>query len=254
MRNYSRQWLSVLVTLLGVTLAISCRPSAGNLEPSQPVTEEPPTTELPVDLEPGQPAIEEPRAAELPVELKPSEPTGEEPQTIELPTDLADVIDSDPAEVENSALPITSVDELHTTLPESVTVDIEQYRLTIDGLVERPLTLTYEDIVTYPAVTEVVLLICPGFFADNAEWTGVPVMTLLEAVGIKPEASVVTFYAVDEYYRSFSLEAIQGSNAFLAHTVNGQVLPPEHGYPLRLVAEGRKGFDWIKWLERIDIS
>ena len=50
----------------------------------------------------------------------------------------------------------------------------------IEGLVETPLSLTYEEVLAYPAVTEVVLLICPGFFADNAEWAGVPVTTLLE--------------------------------------------------------------------------
>jgi len=95
----------------------------------------------------------------------------EEPPTEEPTTDLSYLVDTHPADVDNSELPITPVDELHTTQPESVEVDIEQYRLTIDGVVENPLTLTYQEILTYPTVTEVVLLICPAFFADNAEWS-----------------------------------------------------------------------------------
>ena len=178
----------------------------------------------------------------------------EEPPPEEPTTDLSYLIDMHPANVDNSELPITPVDELHTTQPESVEVDIEQYRLIIDGLVENPLTLTYQDILTYPTVTEVVLLICSGFFADNAEWTGVPVETLLAEAGSKPEATEVIFHGVDGYHSSISLETAQESGVFLAHTVNGQVLPPEHGYPLRLVVKHHFGSEWVKWVEHIIVQ
>jgi len=163
-----------------------------------------------------------------------------------------------PAEVDNSDLPITPVEELHTTEPESIEVDIEQYELTIDGKVRNQMSLTYEEVLEYPTVTKVVLLICPRFFADNAEWTGVPVTTLLEEADVEPEASVVTFRGLDEgdvkYTQSFSLEEVQGDGVFLAHMVNGQVLPPEHGYPLRLVVEGDYGYMWVKWVEHIEVQ
>ena len=156
-------------------------------------------------------------------------------------------------EFDNSNLPITPLEELHTTgvAPE---VNIEDYRLVVDGLVETPLSLTYEAILAHPTVTEVVLLICPGFFTDNAEWTGVPVTTLLAEAGIKPEASKVTFHALGtEYQVVLPLDLVQHDGVFLAHTVNGQVLPSEHGYPLRLVVKGNYGYDWVKWVTRIEV-
>ena len=173
--------------------------------------------------------------------------------TKEQPTDLYDVITSDPAKVDNSKLPITPLEGLNVTghAPE---VNIKKYSLTIDGLVDTPLTLTYEALIQYPTVTEVVLLICPGVFADNAEWTGVEVATLLTEAGIKSQASQVTFYALDGYNRSLSLEEAQREGVFLAYTVNGQILPKEHGYPLRLVVEGQSGSRWVKWVERIEVS
>ncbi len=156
-------------------------------------------------------------------------------------------------EFDNSNLPVTPLEELHTTgvAPE---VNIEDYRLVVDGLVETSLSLTYEAILAYPTVTEVVLLICPGFFTDNAEWTGVPVTTLLAEAGIKPEASKVTFHALGaEYQVVLPLDLVQQDGVFLAHTVNGQVLPAEHGYPLRLVVRGNYGYDWVKWVTRIEV-
>jgi sulfoxide reductase catalytic subunit YedY len=155
---------------------------------------------------------------------------------------------------DNSTLPVTPVEELHITgaAPE---VNIEGYRLVVEGLVETPLSLTYEAILAYPTATEVVLLVCPGFFTDNAEWTGVPVTTLLAEAGIRPEASEVTFHALgSEYKVVLPLDVVQQDDVFLAHTVNGQVLPAKHGYPLRLVVKGNYGYDWIKWLNRIEIS
>ena len=100
-----------------------------------------------------------------------------------------------------------------------------------------------------------VLLICSFIFADNAEWTGIPVTTLLEEAGIKPEAQFVFFYSFDGHYQqSFLLEDIQHDGVFLAHTVNGEVLPVKHGFPLRLVVEGDYGNTWVKWIDRIEIK
>jgi len=187
--------------------------------------------------------------------FSPDQPVVDESLTKGLPTDLYDVITSDPAKVDNSKLPITPLEGLNVTghAPE---VNITKYSLTIDGLVDTPLTLTYEEVKQYPTVTEVVLLICPGFppFADNAEWMGVPVVTLLMEVGVEPQASQVTFHALDGYSQSLSLEEAQREGVFLAHAVNGQILPKEHGYPLRLVVRGRYGNLWVKWVEHIEVS
>ena len=195
-----------------------------------------------------------------------NEPTTEGIQTGGPPTSLADVVNSDPSEVDNSKLPITRVEGLNRTgLPPEV--NIEAYRLKVEGLVENPLSLSYEQLLSYPTVTGVVLLICPGFFADNAEWTGIPVTIILEDAGIKPEATEVVFKAIEGptlneytgevntvYSRSLPLEDIMGNDGiYLANTVNGQTLPLEHGYPLRVVAKGIYGGYWVKWLEVIEV-
>jgi DMSO/TMAO reductase YedYZ molybdopterin-dependent catalytic subunit len=172
--------------------------------------------------------------------------------TTPISNDLSGFIFSYPENVDNSKLYVTPVGELHATgsPPE---IDIVNYRLTVDGLVNTPLSLTYDAIMHYPAVTEVVLLICPEFFVDNAEWTGVPVATILAEAGIQPQASQVTFYA-GEYRATFLLGEILTKSFFLAHTVDSQILPREHGYPIRLVAREHFGFDWIKWIDRIEIQ
>ena len=167
--------------------------------------------------------------------------------------DLQELIHSDPADVDNSRLPITPIEEIHTTgNPQSI--DIAQYRLSIDGLVDQPLSLDYGALMSYRKVTETVLLICPGLFVDNAAWTGIPVATLLETAGIKPEAQKITFIGKDGYRQTLSIEEAQQAGVFLAYMVNGKTLPTEHGFPLRLIAKGHYGNIWVKWLVRIEVN
>ena len=179
--------------------------------------------------------------------------TPSEPAIEDQSSDLSYLIESNPAEVDNSQLPITQTEELHFTGVDPG-VDIAQYRLVIDGLVDNEVALTYETLLKYPTVTRVVLLICPYFFADNAEWTGVPVATLFAEAGIKSEASHLVFYSADGHYKkTLTFDKIQLDDIFLAHTVNGEVLPGDHGFPLRLVAEGEYGNIWVKWVDRIEV-
>jgi DMSO/TMAO reductase YedYZ molybdopterin-dependent catalytic subunit len=187
------------------------------------------------------------------------EPSFEELPNIESYEDLQKLVNMDPAEVDNSNLPITPVDALHTTIPERIDVDMASYTLVVDGLVSNQLELTYTDILAYPQISDVVLLICPGFFADNAEWTGVSVASLLAEAQTMPAATTVTFYGLDvsydTYYRqTLPLDTVKQDGLVIAYQVNGQDLPPEHGYPLRLVVKGGKGFTWVKWLWRIEVS
>jgi sulfoxide reductase catalytic subunit YedY len=159
------------------------------------------------------------------------------------------------AESENgsSQLPVTPVEELHTT-GTAPDVDIKQYRLTIEGLVDSPLTLTYELLLKYPTVTDVVLLECPDYFVDNAEWTGVPLSILLTEASIKQRASWISSYGLDGYRSILSLEEVRQADVFLAYLVNGQTLPKEHGFPVRMVVRGQPGNKWVKWLERIEVE
>ena len=242
MVKYSRNRVMIMALVLGAALTVSCSPLGGltatNLDTPEAGQIDPAHSESARDQEQNEP---------------PASQLAEEPGT-DIPTELSQVLSSHPAEVDNSNLPITSVEDLNSTgvIPD---VDLEQYRLEIDGLVETPLSLKYEEVLAYPSVTEVVLLICPGFFADNAEWTGIPVTALLDRAGIKPEAKTVRFMEIaGSYQRELPLADIMGNDSiFLAHTVNGQTLPSKHGYPLRLVAKGVYGGYWVKWLASIEV-
>jgi DMSO/TMAO reductase YedYZ molybdopterin-dependent catalytic subunit len=154
-----------------------------------------------------------------------------------------------------TAIPLTPVDKLGLT-GTPVEVDIATYRLVVDGLVERPLSLSYDELLAYPTVSQVLRLECPGFFVDWAEWTGPLVRTLLEEAGIKPEASTVKFYDGDEYpyTKTLPLEQARRDDTLLAWKVNGVILPVEHGYPVRLAAGSELGSYWVKWLFRIEVQ
>jgi len=158
-----------------------------------------------------------------------------------------------PSEVDNTLVPITPIEDLDLT-GRPVEVAIDEYRLVIDGLVERPLSLTYQELLSRPKISEVVLLICPGVFWDNAQWTGTPLALLLEEAGLQEGAKGVKFHSLDGYQSSLSLEEALAEGVFLAYQVNGETLPLEHGFPLRLVARHQFGGRWVKWLERIEVT
>ncbi len=140
-----------------------------------------------------------------------------------------------------SNLPVTPVELLHKTGFPPAEPDMAKYRLTVDGLVDKPLSLTYDEILKYPTVTDVVLMECPGVFIDNAEWTGVPVATLLNEAGIQQQGTKIVFYAIGGYQKTLPRDKVMKNEVYLAHTVDGQVLPLDHGYPLRLVVKGEYG-------------
>ncbi len=180
----------------------------------------------------------------------PATPTPE--PTVERSEPPLDIIHMHPSEVDNTTLPITAVEDLNRT-GRPVEYDIDTYRLVVDGLVENPLSLSYEDLLTRPQVTEEVLLICAGFFWDNAVWTGTPLSLILEDASLPPEASQVLITGGDGYSRRLSLEDATAEGVFLAYEVNGETLPEEHGYPIRLVARHQYGNVWVKWIEHIEV-
>ncbi|MGC8778710.1 MAG: molybdopterin-dependent oxidoreductase, partial [Candidatus Caldatribacteriaceae bacterium] len=113
------------------------------------------------------------------------------------------------------------------------------------------------DLLAMPMVKKKVLLICPGFFADYAEWEGVPVAAILDRARAKDPFQRIRFVGLDGYETSFSAEEVAGEKMallFLALRVNGETLPSEHGFPVRLVAEDFYGGRWVKWIREIVID
>jgi len=163
---------------------------------------------------------------------------------------------------------------IHYDIP---VVDPASWRLEVGGRVSRPLSLSLEDLCSRPAVTRAVTMECAGNgrarlephivsqpwlleAVGNAEWTGVPVAALLEEAGLADDALEILFTGLDRgveggeeqsYQRSLTLaEAADG--ALLAFAINGEPLPPQHGFPVRLIVPGWYGMTSVKWLSRID--
>lgn len=131
-------------------------------------------------------------------------------------------------------------------------VNIETWRLEIEGAVNHPLSLTYTQLTQLISDTKIALLDCTGGFYTTQEWRGVPLAHLLDMVGVTPMARSVTIEAVSGYGRRFPLALAQ--ECLLATSVAGQPLNHGHGFPIRLVVPGRRGYDWVKWVSRIHLN
>jgi sulfane dehydrogenase subunit SoxC len=163
---------------------------------------------------------------------------------------------------------------IHFDIPEA---DERTWTLELGGAVARPLTLTMDQLRRRPQVTAPVTLECAGNgrarldprpisqpwleeAVGTAEWTGTPLAPLLEEAGVGPDAVEVVFGGADrgvqagqehDYERSLTLAEAMRPEVLLAWGVNGQPLPPQHGFPLRLVVPGWYGMTSVKWLRRI---
>jgi len=135
-----------------------------------------------------------------------------------------------------------------------VVIDVKTYRLKIDGKVDHPLELTYDDLRLMPRVTASPTLVCPGVFEDHAAWSGVPLKTLLEKAGVQPGATKIQMKAADGHYGYLRLDQALKSENFLAYELGGQPLPVLHGFPLRAVLPGQTGTLWVKWLLEIVVQ
>ncbi len=156
-----------------------------------------------------------------------------------------------PAEIDSRNLDVDPVDKFGTMGPTDVATDIKNYQLKLRGAVDQPLSLSYEQILKLPSVTETVLLICPGFFSNNGRWTGVSFKTLLQEAKVKKEAKYIDIKGAYEKVVRIPLNELDKKKIFLAYHVNGETLPQKHGYPFRLVYEDAYGYDWVKYVEEI---
>ena len=134
-------------------------------------------------------------------------------------------------------------------------IDLESYRLKIDGLVENPLEYALGEVIGHhQSHQKVVTLYCVEGWRVKMLWEGVLVKDLIEEAKASPEANTVIFHAQDGYTTSLPLDYIVGQSILLAYEMNGVVLPPERGAPFQLVAESKWGYKWIKWVTRIELS
>jgi DMSO/TMAO reductase YedYZ molybdopterin-dependent catalytic subunit len=169
-------------------------------------------------------------------------------------TRMRTLIGQNPANLDTQNLDLTPLDEFETMGLDDHPINLNEWQLEITGRVQRPVKLTYPQLTEIPPVKRDVLLICPGFFAYHARWEGVSAAKLLEMAGAGPDVTHVSFSGPSGRYEKsekFPLEDILSNKVFLAYRVNGQALPQKHGFPLRLVAEGYYGGDWVKYVDKV---
>jgi hypothetical protein len=156
------------------------------------------------------------------------------------------------------AIEITSTGELFlTSYRGAPSVDQTSWRLSIDGLVENPLTLTYDQILAYPKVEAPRTLECignppGGGLIGNPIWGGFEAQRLWETVGIKPEARRARLVGADGFETAVDNRWITQPGVLMIHQINGEPLPEEHGFPLRILIPGLYGQKMPKWLTRVE--
>ncbi len=140
-------------------------------------------------------------------------------------------------------------------------VDPATWRLRVSGMVERPFELTFEELVALPQVEADITLACVsnevgGDLVGNARWQGVRLRELLERAGVQRGATQIVGRSVDGWTGGFPTEMVlDGREPLVAVAMNGESLPPDHGFPARLVVPGLFGYvSATKWLSEIELT
>ena len=134
-------------------------------------------------------------------------------------------------------------------------IDVRTYRLSVTGLVEDQLNLTYDDLLTrLPAYSQVAYMPCVEGWGFYAKWTGFRVVDLLEQAKLKTNATYVVFHSSDGYSTGLPLEYLMDRKALMAFGINDVTLPPERGFPFQLVAVDKYGYKWAKWIIQIEVG
>jgi DMSO/TMAO reductase YedYZ molybdopterin-dependent catalytic subunit len=135
------------------------------------------------------------------------------------------------------------------------------WRLRITGMVDQPFELGYEDLLALDSVEAPVTIACVsnevgGRLVGNAVWQGVPLASLLDRAGLRPEATQIVGRSVDGFTAGFpTAVALDGRTALVAYAMNGEPLPADHGHPARLIVSGLYGYvSATKWLEEIELT
>ena len=254
-----RSLIGAAASAATVASARAAVPSQANLPPAVPQWQR----------EPGEPVLSPPYGQPSPFEAKvvhrprPGKPP---------PTDLAALSDTPLQNLTGIVTPNgLHYERHHSGVPA---IDPDQHRFIIHGLVERPMIFTMEDLTRFPSVSHFHFLECSGNSSPTwtepkpdltvqdthgllscAEWTGVPLATVLAETGVSPQASWFLAEGADAaaMTRSIPLEKAL-DDAILAYSQNGEKLRPEQGYPMRLLLPGYEGNTNVKWLRRIKIG
>ena len=149
---------------------------------------------------------------------------------------------------------VTPTAKLHVRTAEGEPkIDLASYRLKVSGLVEIPLSLSFDDVKSMPSVERYVTLPCVEGWSDEGIWKGVRLADVLKKAGVRDSARTVVFKSPGGYTTLLTTADVTATDPVLAYGVNGGRLPDQQGYPLRLVVPHKLGYKWIKWVTEIDL-
>jgi DMSO/TMAO reductase YedYZ molybdopterin-dependent catalytic subunit len=133
--------------------------------------------------------------------------------------------------------------------------DEATWRVSFDGLFRRPATLTFSQLTALSQVERTRDFYCvEGWGVPNVVWRGVTLREVMKRFDIDPSATHIVFHSSDSvaYTDSVTLEEAERDDTLLAWELNGELLPPEQGRPLRLVLPGTYGYKYVKWVVRVE--
>jgi DMSO/TMAO reductase YedYZ molybdopterin-dependent catalytic subunit len=132
----------------------------------------------------------------------------------------------------------------------------QDYKLQVTGLVDKPFTVSYADILALPPVqVERDFQCVTGWRVPKQHWKGVKLSYLLDRAGVKPEATALRFVSFDgEYTESLTLDQARRPDVMVAYQLEGKALSTDHGGPVRLYVAPMYGYKSCKWLQSIELT
>ena len=170
-------------------------------------------------------------------------------------TDPDRLRNSNPRYLDTRNLQVMPLHTLENVGDDEAPFDATTWQLNVDGAVSNPMTFTHAQIKSMPYEERNVLLICSGIFAFHGRWKGITLDQIIKTVHPKIASKACIVYG---HSRSgvrkerFKLDALAQDEFLLAYGVNGKELGSRHGFPLRVVAPGRWGEQWVKYVIRIE--
>jgi len=129
------------------------------------------------------------------------------------------------------------------------------WRLSVDGMVDRPASFSLAQLKSYPSRSHITELACEEGWSYIAEWIGVPLSHVLDVVGIRPQAKYVVYFSIDpDWWESMDMADALHPQTFLAYGMNGNDLPVGNGGPLRMRLPRQLGYKNVKFITRLTVT
>jgi DMSO/TMAO reductase YedYZ molybdopterin-dependent catalytic subunit len=129
------------------------------------------------------------------------------------------------------------------------------WRLTVDGMVDRPASFSLTQLGRYPSCSQITQLACEEGWSYIAEWVGVPLSHILDVVGIHPQAKYIVYFSIDpDWWDSIDMADAMHPQTFLAYGLNGNELPVGNGGPLRMRLPRQLGYKNVKFITHLTVT